>query len=99
GSGACWLDYDGDGWMDLYLVNGSTLSQLQKKSPVVTTNHLYRNNRNGTFTDVTKSAGVPGKGWGFGCVVADYDNDGRTDLLVTNLGPNILYRNLGNGQF
>jgi hypothetical protein len=99
GSGVCWLDYDGDGWMDLYLVNGSTLAQLQKKSPVTTTNHLYRNNRNGTFTDVTKSAGVPGKGWGFGCVAADYDNDGRTDLLVTNLGPNILYRNLGNGQF
>jgi len=99
GSGTCWLDYDNDGWLDLYLVNGSTLAQLQKKSPPATTNHLYRNNRNGTFTDVTKTAGVAGRGWGFGCVAADYDGDGLPDLLVTNLGPNILYRNLGGGRF
>lgn len=99
GSGTCWLDYDGDGWMDLYLVNGSTLGQLQKKAPQTGTNHLYRNNHDGTFSDVTRSAGVAGMGWGFGCVAADYDNDGRTDLLVTNLGPNILYRNVGNGKF
>jgi hypothetical protein len=99
GSGACWLDFDGDGWMVLYLVNGATIAQLQKKSPPAQTNHLYRNNHDGTFTDVTKSAGVPGKGWGFGCVAADYDNDGRTDLFVTNFGPNILYRNVGNGKF
>ncbi len=103
GSGACWLDYDGDGWQDLYLVNGSTLAELQGKAPASktapTTNHLYRNNGNGTFADVTARAGVPGKGWGFGCVAADYDNDGRVDLLVTNFGPNLLYRNLGNGSF
>jgi hypothetical protein len=99
GSGACWLDYDGDGWMDLYLVNGATLDQLQGKTKPQTTNHLYRNNRNGTFTDVTAAASVPGRGWGFGCVAADYDNDGRTDLFITNFGANILYRNRGDGTF
>ena len=99
GSGACWLDYNEDGWQDLYLVNGSTLAQIQKQSRSTTTNHLYRNNKDGTFTDVTSSAAVPGRGWGFGCVAADYDNDGHTDLLVTNFGPNILYRNNGDGTF
>jgi hypothetical protein len=99
GSGACWLDYDGDGWLDLYLVNGSTLARVQGKAPANTTNHLYRNLRNGTFADVTAKAGVPGRGWGFGCVAADYDNDGHVDLLVTNFGPNILYRNRGDGTF
>lgn len=99
GSGACWLDYDGDGWMDLYLVNGSTIEQLQGKQPARTTNHLYRNGGDGSFTDMTLKAGVPGKGWGFGCVAADYDNDGHTDLYVTNFGENILYRNRGDGSF
>jgi hypothetical protein len=99
GSGVCWIDYDNDGWLDLYLVNGATLANLQGKAPQQTTNHLYRNNHNGTFTDVTVKAGVPGRGWGFGCVAADYDNDGYTDLLVTNFGPNILYRNRGDGTF
>jgi hypothetical protein len=99
GSGACWLDYDNDGWMDLYLVNGATLAELQGKAKAAATNHLYRNNGDGTFTDVTAAAGVPGKGWGFGCAAADYDNDGHVDLLVTNFGPNILYRNRGDGTF
>jgi hypothetical protein len=99
GSGLCWIDYDNDGWLDLYLVNGATLGNLQGKTPQRTTNHLYRNNRDGTFTDVTLKAGVPGRGWGFGCVAVDYDNDGHTDLLVTNFGPNILYRNRGDGTF
>lgn len=99
GSGACWLDFDRDGWLDLYLMNGSTLAQLQGKSPVRTTNHLYRNNRDGTFSDVTAKAGVPGRGWGFGCVAADYDNDGYTDLFLSNYGLNILYRNRGDGSF
>ena len=98
GSGVCWLDYDNDGQMDLYLVNGSTLAELQGKSPSRSTNHLYRNVR-GQFSDVTAAAGVPGSGWGFGCVAADYDNDGNTDLLVTNFGANLLYRNAGNGKF
>lgn len=99
GSGACWLDYDNDGWLDLYLVNGTTLSHLQSKASRGTINHLYRNNKNGTFTDVTATTGVAGSGWGFGCVAADYDNDGHTDLLVTNFGPNILYRNTGKNTF
>jgi hypothetical protein len=99
GSGVCWIDYDNDGWMDLYLVNGATIENLQGTEPQRTTNHLYRNNRDGTFTDVTHKAGVPGHGWGFGCVAADYDNDGYTDLFVTNFGPNILYKNRGDGSF
>ncbi len=99
GSGVCWFDYDGDGRQDLYLVNGSTIEALQRRSRPATTNHLYRNNGDGTFTDVTARGGVPGRGWGFGCFVADYDNDGHSDLLVTNFGPNILYRNNGDGTF
>src|SRR6267154_3334050 len=63
GSGACWLDYDTDGWMDIYLVNGATLANLRGEAPQQTTNHLYRNNHDGTFTDVTARAGVPGGGW------------------------------------
>ena len=101
GSGACWFDYNNDGYVDLYLVNGSTLEQLQHKSQVPSGqhNHLYRNNGNGTFTDVTESAHAGGNGWGFGCAAADYDNDGKTDLLVTTFGPNILYHNNGDGTF
>ncbi len=100
GSGACWFDYNNDGYMDLYLVNGSTLGELQGQKPQKPhRNYLFRNNKNGTFTDVTESANVPGNGWGFGCVAADYDNDGRPDLFLTNFGPDILYRNKGDGTF
>jgi hypothetical protein len=101
GSGVCWFDYNNDGYVDLYMVNGSTLEQLQHKSraPGNEHNHLYRNNGNGTFTDVTESAHTGGNGWGFGCAAADYDNDGKTDLLVTTFGPNILYHNNGGGTF
>jgi enediyne biosynthesis protein E4 len=99
GSGTCWLDYDGDGWLDLYLVNGSTLDALQGKTASRTRNHLYRNKGDGTFEDVTERAGAPGRGWGFGCVAADYNNDGHIDLFVANFGPNILYRNRGDGTF
>src|SRR3954453_4217238 len=97
GSGVCWIDYDNDGWMDLYLVNGASMENMQGIEPQRTTNHLYRNNHDGTFIDVTLKAGVAGHGWGFGCVAADYDNDGYTDLFITNFGPNILYRNKGDG--
>jgi hypothetical protein len=85
--------------MDLYVVNGATIANLQRKEPQQTTSHLYRNNRDGTFTDVTLKAHVAGRGWGFGCVAADYDNDGNTDLFISNFGPNILYRNQGDGTF
>lgn len=100
GSGACWFDYNNDGYMDLYLVNGATLAELQGGKPAQAhRNYLFRNNRDGTFTDVTEAAHVPGNGWGFGCVAADYDNDGNTDLFIANFGPNILYHNNGNGTF
>jgi enediyne biosynthesis protein E4 len=100
GSGVCWIDYDADGLMDLYVVNGSTLRRLQGQTGApASTNHLYRNLGKGRFRDVTQQAGVPGSGWGFGCVANDYNNDGHMDLLVTNFGPNILYKNGGSGKF
>ncbi|MDE3188064.1 MAG: CRTAC1 family protein [Acidobacteriota bacterium] len=98
GSGVCLLDYDRDGWLDIYLVNGSTLDALAGKaaSPQAA---LFRNNHDGTFTDVTQKAGVANDRWGLGCAVGDYDNDGWPDLYVTNLGKNRLYRNNHNGTF
>ena len=100
GGGVCWLDYDNDGYMDLYLVNGSTVRELQGGKPTVPhRNYLYRNNGDGTFTDVTEKAGARGRGWGFGCVAADLDNDGYTDLFITNFGQNLYYHNNGNGTF
>jgi hypothetical protein len=98
GSGVCLLDYDRDGWLDIYLVNGSTLDALAGKevSPHAA---LFRNNHDGTFTDVTEKAGVANDRWGLGCAVGDYDNDGWHDLYVTSLGGNRLYHNNGNGTF
>lgn len=98
GAGAAWFDYDLDSDMDLYLVNGSSLDHLSSHTNRAT-NLLYRNNGDGTFTDVTREAGVGHTGWGFGCAVADVDNDGDKDLFVTNFGPNVLYRNNGDGTF
>jgi enediyne biosynthesis protein E4 len=94
GSGVAWIDYDGDGFPDLYFVNGAPGAA----------NALYRNNKDGTFTDVTRKAGVAGDGAGkaaykTGVAVGDCDNDGRLDLYVTAFGPNILYRNNGDGTF
>ncbi len=98
GSGVCLLDFDGDGWLDIYLVNGSTFDALNGKA---TPPHaaLFRNNHDGTFTDVTQKAGVANDRWGLGCAVGDYDNDGWPDLYVTNLGGNRLYHNNRNGTF
>jgi hypothetical protein len=98
GSGVCLLDYDRDGWLDIYLVNGSTLEALSGKA---TSPHaaLFHNNHDGTFTDVSVKAGVANDRWGLGCAVGDYDNDGWPDLYVTNLGKNRLYHNNRDGTF
>ncbi len=101
GHGAAWLDYDQDGLLDLYVVNGSTLARLrgQDKSDPPSC-RLFRNRGDGTFSDETVRAGVGGKKiWGMGAAVGDIDNDGFPDLYVTGFGRNILYRNRGNGAF
>ena len=91
GTGVAIVDYDNDGWPDIFLVNGTTLEGFPKgKAP---TNHLYRNNHDGTFTDVTERAGLTATGWGQGVCVGDYDNDGWEDLYVTYYGKNRLYHN------
>jgi hypothetical protein len=96
--GVGFIDYDNDGWLDIYLVNGSTLQAEREKNNRVT-NHLYRNNRNGTFTDVTEKAGVGDSHWGMGVCIGDVNNDGFDDIYLTNYGPNVLYLNNGNGTF
>jgi len=98
GSGVCLLDYNNDGWLDIYLVNGSTYDALSGKT---TPPHaaLFRNNHDGTFTDVANIAGVTNDRWGFGCAVGDYNNDGWPDLYVANYGKNRLYRNNHDGTF
>jgi hypothetical protein len=95
GSGLAFLDYNGDGYVDLFVVNG-TLLEPGSKAPE---SHLYRNNGDGTFTDVTHEAGVAYSGWGQGACVADFDNDGHEDLFVTYYGKNRLYHNNGDGTF
>ena len=97
GAGVAIFDYNGDGWMDLYFVNSGAADFFTPAKPL--SNALYRNNKNGTFSDVTKAAGVLGGGFGMGVAAADYDGDGDVDLLVTQYGENILYRNNGNGSF
>jgi hypothetical protein len=100
GSGAGFADIDNDGDIDLYVVNiPGPFKQNQMPANTRTTNVLYRNNGNGTFTDITKTAGVGHQGYGMGCVFADYDGDGNIDLYVTNYGANVLYRNNGDGTF
>ncbi len=97
GGGIAWIDYDNDGFPDLFLVNGSTFEHWEKRdSPH---SHLYHNNRDGTFTDVSAQSGLTHSGWGMGVCVGDYDNDGFDDLYVTYYGGNVLYRNNGNGTF
>jgi enediyne biosynthesis protein E4 len=97
GTGVAIFDYDNDGWPDIFIVNGTKLEGFPAgKAP---TNHLYHNNHDGTFTDVTEKAGLARTGWGQGVCVGDYDNDGWEDLYVTYYGKNVLYRNNGNGTF
>jgi hypothetical protein len=98
GPGVCLLDYDNDGWLDIYLVNGSTYDALEGKATPPRA-ALFHNNHDGTFTDVTEKAGVANDRWGYGCAVGDYDNDGWPDLYVTNYGKNRLYRNNHDGTF
>jgi hypothetical protein len=97
GGGLGLIDYDNDGWVDIFFVNGSRLEGFPPGQEP--TNHLYRNNRDGTFTDVTVQAGLTRHGWGQGVCVGDYDNDGNPDLFVTYYGKNVLYRNNGDGTF
>lgn len=97
GTGVAIFDYDNDGWPDIFVVNGTTLEG--KFAGSAPTSHLYRNNRDGTFTDVTAEAGLTHSGWGQGVCVGDYDNDGFEDLYVTYYGKNALYHNNGDGTF
>ena len=95
GCGCAFFDYDNDGWIDIFLLSGTRLSG----APPGTTNRLYKNNRNGTFTDVTRQAGLESVGWANAVCIGDYNNDGYEDLFCTYFGQNKLYRNLGNGTF
>lgn len=103
--GVAVLDYDNDGWLDIFLVNGAKIrsGQPEQEAPDKSApeywNRLYRNNKDGTFSDVTEKAGVRGVGYSMGVAVGDYDNDGFEDILVTNLGSVILYHNNGDGTF
>jgi hypothetical protein len=95
GCGVAFFDYDNDGWFDVLILNGTRL----EGAPPGTTNRLYKNNRDGTFTDVTEKAGLTHTGWASAVTVGDYDNDGFDDLFITYYGQNVLYRNNGNGTF
>jgi len=97
GAGCGFLDYDNDGWMDIYLVNSGACDFYTPNPPL--RNALYRNNRDGTFTDVTEKAGVAGGGYGQGVAVGDYDGDGFPDIYLTQYGRSILYHNNGDGTF
>ncbi|MGH9432043.1 MAG: CRTAC1 family protein [Terriglobia bacterium] len=98
GSGLAFFDYDMDGWLDIYLTNGTRLDTKWPPGQTPTT-HLLKNNRDGTFTDVTAKSGLARAGWGVGVCVGDYDNDGVDDLFCTYWGPNVLWHNNGDGTF
>jgi enediyne biosynthesis protein E4 len=95
GCGLAFIDYDNDGWVDLFILNGDRL----EGAPPGTTNRLYKNNRDGTFTDVSNKAGLQRTGWASAVTVGDYDNDGFEDLFITYYGHNVLYHNNGDGTF
>lgn len=95
GCGCAFIDYDNDGWMDIFLLSGTRL----EGNPPAATNRLYKNNRDGTFTDVTEKAGLHAAGWANGVCVADYNNDGFDDIFCTYFGQNMLFRNNGDGTF
>src|SRR5215475_7914395 len=95
GCGCAFIDYDNDGWMDLFVLSGTRLGG----APEGTTNRLYKNNRDGTFADVTRIAGLQSVGWACGVCVGDYNNDGFEDIFCTRFGQNALYRNNGDGTF
>jgi hypothetical protein len=97
GPGIAFYDYDQDGWLDVFLVNGTRLDGFPPGQEP--TNHLYHNNRDGTFTDVTAKAGLTHTSWGTGVCIGDYDNDGYDDLFLTSFGKNLLYHNNGDGTF
>ncbi len=101
GAGGCWLDYDGDGLMDLFLVNSGPLDGVTHHTPGTARwpNRLYRNRGDGTFEDVTEKAGLAGMGYCTAAIAADYDNDGHTDLFVVGVGRSYLYHNRGDGTF
>ena len=95
GCGVAFIDYDNDGWQDLFILSGTRLDG----APAGTSNRLYKNNRDGTFTDVTATAGLQRTGWASAVTVGDYDNDGFDDLFITYYGQNVLYHNNGDGTF
>lgn len=101
GGGSALLDYDKDGFLDVFFCNGRWIDGFSKgeKTKTIQGNRLYRNNHDGTFQDVTKKAGVEGEGYGMGVSIGDYNNDGYPDIFVSNYGPNELFRNDGNGTF
>src|SRR5271169_1355784 len=95
GCGAAFIDYDNDGWLDIFLPSGTRI----EGPPDGCTNRLYKNNRDGTFTDVTEKAGLHRTGWVSAVCIGDYNNDGFDDLFLTYWGQNVLYRNNGDGTF
>ena len=99
GNGVALFDYNNDGLLDIFLVNGSSFELLDNPSLPRTSSRLFRNNGDGTFTDVTRQSGLVNEGWGMAAAAADFDNDGYTDVFITNFGTNALFHNNGNGTF